>query len=131
MSLSVWFYLIWDDFHWEKLPIGCLSLWFHLISFVSKNNDFRAKMPEILKIDLFIGYNFCSTYFFPRSIFIDMKWKKLIKNIFFFLTLKIKFASIFIIIFVISASKYVVLVSFKLIEGKCFSEVYPTLIYKW
>ena len=37
------------------------------------------------------------------------------------LTLKIKFTGIFIIIFVISASKYV---SFKLIEGKCFSEVH-------
>ena len=36
-----------------------------------------------------------------------------------------RFAGIFIIIFVISASKYVGIVSFKLIGGKCFLDVYP------
>ena len=53
--------------------------------------------------------------------------KKLVKDIFLVLTLKIKFASIFIIIFVISASKYVGIVSFKSIGGKCFSEVRPKI----
>ena len=51
--------------------------------------------------------------------------KKLVKNIFFLvLTLDIKFADILIIIFVIRVLKYVAIVSFKLIAGNCFSEVY-------
>ena len=55
--------------------------------------------------------------------------KKLVNHIFFpVLTLKIKFAGIFIIIFVISASKYVDIVSFKVIGGKCFPEVYSKLV---
>ena len=35
------------------------------------------------KIDLVIGYNFCRKYFFPRSIFIDIKRENLLKIIFF------------------------------------------------
>ena len=81
-TLSVWFDLIWDDLNWEKLPIVCLSVGFHLISFFSKNNGFRPKMRETLKIDLFIHYNFCKKYFFPISIFIDIKWKNLLKTFF-------------------------------------------------
>ena len=83
VCLSLWFHLITNDLNWEKLPIVCLSLRFHLIPFYSKNNRLRAKMYKTLKIDLFIGYNFCRKYFFPRSIFIVRKWKKLLKNIFF------------------------------------------------
>ena len=44
-----------------------------LISFFLKNNGFRAKMCETLKIDLSICYNFLGKYFFPRSIFNDIK----------------------------------------------------------
>ena len=50
----------------------------------SKNNCFVAKMCRTSKIDLFIRYNFCRKFSFPRSIFIKFKWKKLVKNIFFF-----------------------------------------------
>ena len=71
--LSVWFYLIGDDLNWEKHPIVCLSVWFHLISFFWINNGFGAEMYETLKIYLFIFYNCCRKYFFPRSIFIDIK----------------------------------------------------------
>ena len=49
--------------------------------------------------------------------------------LFLFLTLKINFAGIFIIIFVICTPKYVGIVSSKLIRGKCFSEVYPFVFY--
>ena len=83
VCMSVWFHLTEDDLNWEKLPIVCLSFWFHLISFFSKNNGFRAKMNETLKIDLFVLYIFCGEYFFPRSIFIDIKWKNLLKTLFF------------------------------------------------
>ena len=69
-------------FELRKTPIVCRSVWFHLISFFSKNNDFRAKMCGTLKIDLFIRYNFCEKYFFPRSIFIDIKWINLLKTFF-------------------------------------------------
>ena len=118
VCLFFWFHLIVNDLNWEKLTIVCLSVWFYLISFFSKNNCFRAKICESLKIDLFIRCNFCRNYFFPRLIFIYIKWKKFLKNIFFLvLVLKFKFADIFMIIFVISASKYVGIVSFKLIEG--------------
>ena len=51
------------------------SVWFHLILYFLKYNGFMAKMYEILKIDLFNRYNFFRKYFFPRSIFIDIKWK--------------------------------------------------------
>ena len=129
--LSVWFHSIGDDLNWEKVSIVCLSLWFHLISFFSKNNSFRAKMCKTLKTDLFIRYNFCKKYFFPRSIFVDIKWKNLLKTFFLVLTLKIKFSGIFIIIFLISASKYVGIVSFKLIGGKCFSEVHQNRFVDW
>ena len=112
------------DLNWEKLRIVCLSIWFHLISFFSQNNCFRAKRCGTLKIDRFIRYNVSEKYFFFQ---INIYWhsmKKLVKNMFFsILTLKIKFASIFIIIFVMSASKYVDIVSFKLIGVECFSEV--------
>ena len=49
------------------------------------------------------------------------------------LTLKIKFTGIFNITFVISASKYVSIVSFKLIASKHFSEAYPYFffLYCW
>ena len=58
--------------------------------------------------------------------------KKLVKNIFFLvLTVKIKFSSNFIIISVISASKYVGTAGFKLISGKSFSGVYPILVIKF
>ena len=93
-ALSVWF-PSWDVY----LPIVCLSVWFHLISFFSKNNGFRTKMYKALKIYLFIRYNFCSKYFVPRSIFMDIKWKNLLKKCLWVLTLKIEFAGIFIIIF--------------------------------
>ena len=46
VCLSIWFHLTEDDLNWEKLPIVCLSVWFHLISFFLKNNGFRAKMSE-------------------------------------------------------------------------------------
>ena len=110
----------------------CHGLWqflFLQISFFSKNVGFRVKMYGTSKIDLFIRYNLCRKYFFPRSIFIDIKWKKLSKTFFFLVfTLKIKFAGFFIIIFIFSALKYVDIVSFKLIGSKCFSELYPWLI---
>ena len=48
-----------------------------------ENNGFRTKMCGILKIDLFIRYNFCRKCFFSRSIFIDIKWKNLLKTFFF------------------------------------------------
>ena len=131
VCLSVWFHLIGDDLNREKLPAVCLSLQFHLISFFSKNNGFRAKMYKTLKIDLFIRNNFCTIYFFPRSVFIDIKLKNLLKTFFLVLSLKIKFAGIFIIIFVISASKHVCVLSFKLIGGKCVSEVHPMRLDKW
>ena len=101
VCLSVWFHLIGDDLNWEELPIACLSVWFHLISFLSKNNGFLAKMCGTLKIDLSIHYNFCVEYFFPRSIFIDIKYKKWLWTLFFVSPLKIIFAGICIIIFVI------------------------------
>ena len=107
----------------HRVPVSLIPF---KISFFSKNNSFRAKMYGILKIDLFIRYNCCTEYFFPRSIFIDIKWKNLLKTFFFkFLILKINFASILIIIIVISASEYINIVSFKLIGGKSFSEVHP------
>ena len=43
------------------------------ISIFLKNNGFKAKMCRTLKIDLFICYNLCRKYIFPRSIFIDIK----------------------------------------------------------
>ena len=56
--------------------------------------------------------------------------KQLVKNIFFsVLILKIKFAGIFITIFVISASKYMGIVSFKLIGVNCFSEVHSINLF--
>ena len=97
------------------------------ISFFSKNNGIRVQMCRTLKIDLFICYNFHRQYFFPGSIFINIKWKNLLKTFFLVLTLKIKFPGIFIIIFVISASKYVVIVSFKLIGAKWFFGSAPLL----
>ena len=39
-------------------------------------------MYKTLKIDLFTRYNFCEKYFFPRSIFIDIKFKNLLKTLF-------------------------------------------------
>ena len=51
---------------------------------------------------------------------------KLVDNAF-FLILKIKFGSIFIIIFVLSAPKCVGIVSFNLIGFMSFSDVYPYL----
>ena len=99
-------------------PLIGFSSFVFWIPFFLKNNGFRKKMYRTLKIDLFIRYNFCWKYFFPRSIFIDIRWKNLLKTFFLVLTLKIKFASIIIAIFVISVSKYVGLVSFKLMEGK-------------
>ena len=84
------------------------------------------KMCGTLKIDLFIRYNFCDKIFFSSINIYRHKIKKnLLKTVFLLLSLKIKFAGIFIIIFIFSASKYVAIVSFKLIGGKCFSEVYP------
>ena len=74
--------LVGDDLNWEKLPIVCLSVWFYLISFFSKNNTFSAKMCGTWKIDLFIRYNLCWKNYFPRSIFIDIKWKNLLKTFF-------------------------------------------------
>ena len=82
MVVCCLFHLIGDDLDWEKLPIVCLSVWNHLISFFSKNNCFREKMSSTLKIDLFIRYNFCTKYFCPRSIFIDIKWKNFLKTFF-------------------------------------------------
>ena len=61
--------------------------------------------------------------------------KKLVKNIFLkVLTLKIKFVGILITLFIISALKYVGIVSFKLIGDKCFSMILKLeiiLSYKW
>ena len=96
-----------------------------LILFFLKNNDFRAKMCGTLKINIFIRYNFCGKYFFPRSIFTDINGITCYKHFFLVLTLEIKFSGIFIIIFVISALKYVGIVSFILMRGQCFSEVHP------
>ena len=90
-KLSVWFHLIGDDWNWEKLTIVCLSIWFHLVSFFLKNNGFRAIMYRTFNIDLFIRYNLCQKYLFPRSIFIDIKWKNLSKTFFFFLPWKSNF----------------------------------------
>ena len=45
-------------------------------------------------------------------------------------TLKIKFAGMFIIIFVIIAPKYVLIASLKLIGGKCFLEVYSKCLFR-
>ena len=118
---NVLLHLTGDYMNWEKLPIMCLSVWFHLFAFFSKNNGFRAKICGTVKKDLFSHYNFCGKYFFPRWIFIDIKLKYSLK-IFFSFVFK---NQIFIIIFVISASKYVGIVSFKLLRGKGFSEVYP------
>ena len=56
---------------------------FFLISFFSNNNGFRENMCRTSKIDLFILHNFCRNYFFSRSIFIDIKWKNLLKTFFF------------------------------------------------
>ena len=81
-KINCWFHLIGDDLNWEKLPIVSLSVWIHLISFFMKNNGFRAKVCWTLKIDLFIRYNFCRKYLFPRSIFIDITWKNLLKTFF-------------------------------------------------
>ena len=107
------------------MGFGSFFLLLLKISFLLNNNGFRGKMCGTLKIDLFIRYHFCGKYFFPRTIFIDIKLKKnLLKTFFLVLTLKIKFAGILIIIFVINASKYVGIVNFKLIGDNCFSEVY-------
>ena len=81
--IIVWFHSVGDDLNWGKLPIVCLSVWFHLISLFSESNHFRAKMYRTLNIDIFIRYNFCGQYFFPRSIFIDIKWKNFLKTFFF------------------------------------------------
>ena len=40
-------------------------------------------MYGISKIDFFIHYNFCKKYFLPRSIFINIKLKDLLKTFFF------------------------------------------------
>ena len=73
----------------KNSPNVCLSVGFHLILFFSKNNGFRPKMCATLKIDVFIHYNFCRKYFIPRSIFIVIKWKNLLKT-FFFLSFYLK-----------------------------------------
>ena len=77
-ALFVWFLLIRDDLNWGRLPIVYLSVCLNLILFFSKNNDFRTKMYRTLKIDLFIRYNFCENNFFPRLIFIDIKYVGLV-----------------------------------------------------
>ena len=59
------------------------------------------------KVDPFMRYNFRGKYFFPRSIFMEIKSEKLDEKIFLLLNLKIKFAGILITIFVIRVSKYV------------------------
>ena len=87
-TLSLLFYLIRVDLNGEKLPIVCLSVWLHLISFFSKINGFRVKMCQKSKIDLFIRYNFCRKYFFPRSMFIIIKCKNLLKTFLFSFDLK-------------------------------------------
>ena len=54
--------------------------------------------------------------------------KKLVRNIIFkIFTLKIKFPGTLFTIFVISASKYVGIVSFKLIGSKSFLKVHPKI----
>ena len=53
----------------HRVPVSLIP--FNLI--FSKNNGFWAKMYGTLKMDLFIRYNFYGKYFFPRSIFIDIK----------------------------------------------------------
>ena len=68
--------------------------------------------------------------FFPDQYLSASNEKNLLKTFLLVLTLKIKFAGTFIIIFVISASKYVGIVSFKLIVDKSFSEVYPKYLTK-
>ena len=74
-------------------------------------------MCGTLKIDLFIYYNFCCEYFFPISLFIDIKRENLLNKFFLVLALTIKFARIFIIIFVISAIKYVGIIFRKFIPA--------------
>ena len=95
------------------------------ISFFSKNNGLIVKMYRTLKIYLCIPYNFCEDYFFPRSIFIDIKWNNLLKTFFLVLTLKIKFTDILIIIFVISASKNVNTESLLRIGRYIYLEMHP------
>ena len=80
--VSCYFFTLFSPWNPVLHSLSSLHFLFHLISFLSKNNGFRAKMYGTLKIDLFIRYNFCKTYFFPRSIFNDIKWKNLLKTFF-------------------------------------------------
>ena len=68
----------------ETAPLMGFNSFFLLkISVYSKNNGFREKMYSTLKIDLFIRYNFSRKYFFARSIFIEIKYKNLLKTFFY------------------------------------------------
>ena len=76
---------------------------------------------------------FSSATIFAGNIFFLDQYLSTLKektcyNFFLLLSWIIILAGIFIIIFVISASKYVGIVNFKLIGGKCFTEVYPNLL---
>ena len=71
-------------------------------------------------------YNFLSRYSSKFSLFTEINAKNHDFNGFFIgFTMKIKFAPIFTIIFVISASKYICLRNFKNIRGNCFLKLHP------
>ena len=81
-------------------------------------------MYGILKIDLFIRYNFCRKYFLHRLILIDIKWKNLLKTFFSF-DLENQICEYFHHHVRNQRLKYLGIVSLKLIRGTCFSKVYP------
>ena len=119
------------EFDWNRkvhlfktAPLMGFRHFFLKISFFSKNYSFKAKMYWTSKIDLFIRHNFCEKYFFPRSMFIDIKCKNLLKTFLFSFDLENQICGYFHHHIRNQRLKKVGIVSFKLIGSKTFSEVH-------
>ena len=79
---------------------------------------------QMTRHSVFINYKFCLKRFSLKPIFIEVVWKTWKKRFFWVLTLKMSFAPIFVVIFVISKSKYVGIRSFKATGGITLSKIH-------
>ena len=96
-------------------------------------NGFREKNVLNTKDVFFYALQFLFEIFFKIYIIYIIyrnKWKKpLFYGFFMVFIIKFKFAPIFTMLFVISASKYVNIRSSKVIGGQNYSELYPIIVY--